>query len=406
LRFWPTIAFGTEGYPEKVARRLRAVNITAWIASPVAAAFAFFQAIDDFHRLKILVAINAVDALVWGTVPLLHRFGPSTGALVLAGSVYASNLALTAALGTGSGIHLYYIAAAALSVLFLGVERVILPALVVALGAVMFVIAQLVLPFRTDLVPPPVLIANFVVSSAVTVAILFAVVFYAVRQIARAEAAAEREFARSESLLTNILPPAIASRLKQGREAVIADSYDDASILFADMAGFTARASDTKPVSLVLFLNDLFSAFDQLVERYSLEKIKTTGDAYMVVSGVPEQRAGHAEAIARLALDMRDAVKAIAETSGRALSIRIGISAGPVVAGVVGTKKFFYDVWGDTVNVASRMESTGEPGKIQVSEVAYARLKDQFAFEARGEIEVRGKGKMRTWFLLGPKAAA
>jgi adenylate cyclase len=405
LRFWPNIAFGTERYPEKTARRLRAVNMTAWIAAPVAAAFALFQALEDFDRLKVIVAINAIDALAWGAVPLMHRFGPLAGTLLLAGSAYVSNFALTASLGSGSGIHLYYIAAAALSVLFLGVERMALSVVVVVVGGVMFIGAQLFLPFNTDLVPPETLIANFVVSSVVSVGILFGVVFYAVRQIARAEAAVEREYARSEALLTNILPPAIAARLKQGKEAVIADSYDDASILFADMTGFTARAADTLPVKLVLFLNDLFSAFDQLVERYGLEKIKTTGDAYMVVSGVPEPRPGHAEAIAHLALDMCASVKAIAESSGRTLSIRIGISSGPVVAGVVGTKKFFYDVWGDTVNVASRMESTGAPGKVQVSEATFERLKEKFEFEERGEIEIKGKGKMRTWFLTAPKSS-
>jgi adenylate cyclase len=402
LRFWPNIAFGTERYPEKTARRLRAVNITAWIAAPVAASFALFQALEDFERLKVLVAINAIDALVWAMVPLTHRFGALAAPLALASSVYASNFALTASLGTGSGIHLYYIAAAALSVLFLGVERMALSAAVVVVGAIMFIGAQLALPFNTGLVPPTTLIANFVISAVVSIGVLFGVVFYVVRQIARAEAAVEREYARSEALLTNILPPAIAARLKTGREAVIADSYDDASILFADMAGFTARAADTLPVKLVLFLNDLFSAFDQLVERYGLEKIKTTGDAYMVVSGVPEPRPGHAEAIAQLALDMRAAVIAIAASSGRAVSIRIGISSGPVVAGVVGTRKFFYDVWGDTVNVASRMESTGEPGKIQVSEATFERLKGKFELEARGEIEIKGKGKMRTWFLTAP----
>ncbi len=403
MRFWPNIAFGTERYPEKIARRLRAVNITVFIAAPVAGAFAVFQALDDFRTLWILVAINGVDALVWGAIPFLHRYGPLAGPLALAGSVYASNFALAAALGSGSGIHLYYIAAAALSVLFFGVERVKLSAAVVTLGAILFVAAQLLLPFNTTLVPPATLIANFIVSAAVTIAVLFAVVFYAVRAIARAEAAAEREFARSEALLVNILPPAIAARLKQSKESVIADSHAEASILFADMAGFTARAADTLPVKLVLFLNDLFTAFDQLVERYGLEKIKTTGDAYMVVSGVPAPRADHAEALARLALDMRAAVTAIAASSGRALSIRIGISSGPVVAGVVGTKKFFYDVWGDTVNVASRMESTGEPGWIQVSEATYALIQDKFDLESRGEIEIKGKGKMRTWFLTGPR---
>lgn len=403
MRVWPNIAFGTERYPEKIARRLRAVNITVLIAAPVAAAFALFQALDDIKTLWVLVAINGADALVWAAVPFLHRFGPLPGPLLLAGSVYISSFALAAALGTGSGIHLYYIAAAALSVLFFGVERAKLSAVVVAVGGAMFIAAQLFLPFNAMLVPPATLIANFVVSAAVTIAILFAVVFYAVRAIARAEAAAEREFARSEALLTNILPPAIAARLKLAAEPVIADSHDEASILFADMAGFTARAADTLPVKLVLFLNDLFTAFDQLVERYGLEKIKTSGDAYMVVSGVPEPRPDHAEALARLALDMRTAVTAIAASSGRALSIRVGISSGPVVAGVVGTKKFFYDVWGDTVNVASRMESTGEPGRIQVSETAHALLHETFELEARGEIEVKGKGRMKTWFLTAPK---
>ena len=406
MRFWPGIAFGTEGYPEKIARRLRAVNITAWIGAPVAALFAVFQALDDWDRLKLLAGINALDALVWGAVPLLHRFGPLSAPLTLAFSVYASNFALTALLGTDSGIQLYYIATAALSVMFFGVERVALSVCVVAMAAILFVVVHFTLPSDTGMVPALTLRMNFVVSSAVTVAILFAVVFYQVRQIGRAETALEREYARSEGLLMNIIPPAVAARLKLGNEKVIADSYTDASILFADMTGFTARASDTLPVHLVLFLNDLFSAFDRLVERYGLEKIKTTGDAYMVVSGVPEPRPDHAEAIARLALDMRDAVKTIAETTGRELSIRLGISSGPVVAGVVGTKKFFYDVWGDTVNVASRMESTGVADRVQVSEATRTLLKDHFELEDRGEIEVRGKGKMHTWFIIAPKAAA
>jgi adenylate cyclase len=405
VRFWPDIAFGTRGYPEKIARRLRAVNITAWIGAPVAAAFALFQAAEDWERLKLLAAINALDALIWAAVPLLHRFGPLAATLTLAGSAYASNFALTYLLGTGAGIHLYYISTAALAVLFLGVERVVLAVSVVMIAAVLFVFAEFALPADTQLVPKLTLHANFIVSATVTLAILFAVVFYAVGQIGRAEAALEREFARSEALLTNILPPAVAARLKQGAESVIADSYAEASILFADMAGFTARASSMRPVILVLYLNRVFSAFDRLVERYGLEKIKTTGDSYMVVSGVPVPRPNHAEAIARLALDMHEASRSIADGAGQSLAIRIGISSGPVVAGVVGTKKFFYDVWGDTVNVASRMESTGEAGRIHVSDATYQLIKDGFECAERGEIEVRGKGKMRTWYLVAARAS-
>ena len=173
---------------------------------------------------------------------------------------------------------------------------------------------------------------------------------------------AEREYARSETLLHNILPGPIAERLKASSEQVIADKHEAASVLFADMAEFTARAGDTTPEELVEFLNRVFTGFDRLVERHGLEKIKTTGDAYMVVSGVPAARSDHADALAGFALAMRDAAVALRDPHGRLVPLRIGIASGPVVAGVVGTRKIFYDVWGDTVNVASRMETTGAPG--------------------------------------------
>jgi len=197
----------------------------------------------------------------------------------------------------------------------------------------------------------------------------------------------------------------VAARLKD-EPRVIADRYDAASILFADMAGFTARASDTAPDALVGFLNDVFTRLDALVERHGLEKIKTTGDAYMVVAGVPQPRPDHAETLADLALDMRAALDGLADPKGRAVPVRMGLASGPVVAGVVGTRKFFYDVWGDAVNTASRMESTGEPGKIQVAPDAYTRLAGRFDLEERGPIDVRGKGQMRTWFLIGRKLQA
>lgn len=151
------------------------------------------------------------------------------------------------------------------------------------------------------------------------------------------------------------------------------------------------------------FLNRVFSDFDRLVERHGLEKIKTTGDAYMVVSGVPAPRPDHAHALAALALEMREAATGWRDPRGRNVPIRIGIGSGPVVAGVVGTRKFFYDVWGDAVNVAARVETTGSTGRIQVSHDVYERLRDEFVLEARGEIEVKGKGRMSTWFLLARK---
>jgi adenylate cyclase len=169
------------------------------------------------------------------------------------------------------------------------------------------------------------------------------------------------------------------------------------------MAGFTSHAADLSPDELVVFLNTTFTMLDTLVERHGLEKIKTTGDAYMVVSGVPTPRPDHATALATLALDMRDRLVGLVDPKGRPMMIRIGLATGPVVAGVVGRRKFFYDVWGDTVNLASRMESTGEPGQIQVTSEMHALLQDCFELEERGHIEVKGRGEMHTWFLRSRK---
>ncbi|MDT5386418.1 MAG: adenylate cyclase, partial [Mycobacterium sp.] len=220
-------------------------------------------------------------------------------------------------------------------------------------------------------------------------------------ETALAEEAMEIEYQRSESLLANILPASIAERLKDPAHNIIADRYDDASILFADIAGYTKRASDTPPTELVRFLDALYTDLDGLVDRHGLEKVKTSGDSYMVVSGVPEPRPDHLDALASLALDMAEAVAGLTDPQGREVPLRIGVASGPVVAGVVGARKFFYDVWGDAVNVAARMESTDVEGRIQVPDNVYQLLSERFEFEERGEIEVKGKGLMHTWYLIG-----
>lgn len=206
------------------------------------------------------------------------------------------------------------------------------------------------------------------------------------------------EQAKSERLLLNILPPAIAQQLKQ-EERTIADSFPDVTVMFADIVGFTELAAKTPPIELVEILNVIFSEFDQLTEKHGLEKIKTIGDAYMVVGGLPAAKPNHAAAMAAMALDMQDSMSEFCSDTGKALSIRIGIHTGPVIAGIIGTKKFIYDLWGDTVNIASRMESHGVPGSIQVTEETYQRLKNQYIFEDRGLIQVKGKGKMNCYLL-------
>ena len=186
-------------------------------------------------------------------------------------------------------------------------------------------------------------------------------------------------------------------------ENTIADSFTDVTVLFADIVGFTQLSSHLPPDQVVDFLNQIFSRFDRLVEIHQLEKIKTIGDAYLVVSGLPYPRVDHAEAIANMALDMQKAIADFNQETEKNLSIRIGIHTGPVVAGVIGLKKFACDLWGDTVNTASRMESHGIAGKIQVSEATYDRLKKNYNFEERGAITIKGKGEMITYLLLGQK---
>ncbi len=216
---------------------------------------------------------------------------------------------------------------------------------------------------------------------------------------ARAVAAANRE---NERLLLNILPPSIADRLRRG-EVVIADRFDEMTVLFADCVHFTELSSSLSPNELVNLLNEVFSLFDRLVDQYGLEKIKTIGDAYMVVGGLTADGDGrsHVARVADLALDMLAEVESFRERTGSPLEIRIGAHLGPTVAGVIGLKKFIYDVWGDTVNVASRMESHGQPGRAQVSAPMYERLGAEFGFEPRGVLEIKGKGPMQTYFLKG-----
>ena len=208
-----------------------------------------------------------------------------------------------------------------------------------------------------------------------------------------------QEKERSESLLLNVMPARIADRLRSG-EVTIAESLPDVAVLFADIVDFTDVAGSLSPESVVGVLRDIFGRCDRLCDRHGVEKINTVGDEYMAIGGPPAAGGdGHLVSVAELALDMLESVAQVRYPDGRPVRVRIGIHAGPVVAGVIGQRKFAYDIWGDTVNVASRMESTGEPGRIQVTEDVYARLQEEFLFECRGRIEVKGKGGMATYFL-------
>lgn len=206
---------------------------------------------------------------------------------------------------------------------------------------------------------------------------------------------------KSENLLLNILPAEIAAILKEENHT-IADHFEVATILFADVVGFTPLSASMPPAELVSLLNEVFSQLDLLVEKYGLEKIKTIGDSYMVAAGVPRPRADHAQILTQMALDMRDMVSQ-QKFNGRQLNFRIGLNSGPVVAGVIGRKKFIYDLWGDAVNTASRMESHSKPNTIQITRTTYELIQDEFVCEPQGVIQVKGKGEMEVWYVVGRK---
>nr|WP_232425803.1 adenylate/guanylate cyclase domain-containing protein [Mycobacterium sp. JS623] len=389
----------TRHYAETAARHLRVLTVTTRIGA----------AISLFFGIQGLVVgpdvwtavINLASGVIFLLIPLLYPLGELVAPLVFVVVAYATITVVCWHLGTGSGLPFYYLVAATLMVLILGIDHILLASLLAALGVATVIALEFLVPYNTGAQPDWAFRLGFILSVISAWVMVVAVVWYALRETRRARLAMEAEYERSERLLTNILPSTIAQRLKDPSRNIIADKYDDASILFADIAGYTKRASDTPPSDLVRFLDRLYTDLDALVDRHGLEKVKTSGDSYMVVSGVPEPRDDHVEALACLALDMAEAVADLKDPQGREVPLRIGLAAGPVVAGVVGTRKFFYDVWGDAVNIAARMETTDVEGRIQVPQNVYERLNHEFLLEERGEVDIKGKGVMTTWYLVG-----
>jgi guanylate cyclase len=294
---------------------------------------------------------------------------------------------------------------------FVGGSSVILWALISPLGAMLFdkpghaprwfmafvflvVLSGILQPYLnwTNQLSPEQVTLFFVINLAGVGALIFSMVFYFVGK--------KNVFqARSEALLLNILPKEIVAILKEDHRT-IADHFENASILFADIVNFTPLSATMRPSDLVELLNEVFSKFDLLTEKYGLEKIKTIGDCYMVASGVPRSRPDHAQVLTSMAIEMRDFVTQH-DFLGHRLNFRIGINSGPVIAGIIGHKKFSYDLWGDSVNTASRMESQGKQGVIQISQATYELIKDDFDCEYQGTVNVKGKGEMNVWFVKG-----
>jgi adenylate cyclase len=383
---------------ERASRHRRVLDVTAMISAAISAFFGIqglFTGQDWW-----VTAINLGSAAAFVMIPRLCGMGELVAPVVFFAVSYFTITVLCVYLGTGTGLQFYFVVAAAIVLVILGPDHIVLASILAAIGAATVVLLEFFVPNDTGTQPPWAFKVSFTLTVITAWILVVATIWFALREIRRTRDAMEAEYERSEMLLTNILPASIAERLKDPSRNIIADKYDDASILFADIADYTKRASDTTPSDLVRFLDRLYTDLDLLVDKHGLEKVKTSGDSYMVVSGVPEPRADHIEALACLALDMAEAVADLKDPNGRAVPLRIGLAAGPVVAGVVGARKFFYDVWGDAVNVASRMETTDVEGRIQVPQDVYERLNHAFVLEERGGVDIKGKGIMHTWYLV------
>ncbi|MCV7197051.1 adenylate/guanylate cyclase domain-containing protein [Mycobacterium angelicum] len=387
-------------YAESAARRKRALRITALLAAIISGGFIIVQLVIGAWSWQ-LEWVNISASIIFLIVPALQRFGELVPPITLIIAAYASIFASCWDVGTGLGSELFYLVAASLLVVLLGIEHIKLAAVLAGVAACLVIILEFSVPRNTGLEPAWVVSVAFILTTVSACGIVVATIWFTLRDTARAEIALEAEYTRSEALLANILPVSIADRLKQPGQKVIADRYDDAGVLFADIAGFTKLASHTPAHDLVKLLDRQYNAFDELAEKHGMEKIKVTGDSYMVVSGVPDATPDHIHALADFALDLAETAATLNDSQDQPMQIRIGFAAGPVVAGVVGSRRFFYDVWGDVVNLASRMESTGSVGRIQVPQAIYERLKEDFTLHERGEVDIKGKGVIRTWYLVG-----
>jgi guanylate cyclase len=382
---------------------------------------------DERFRKRLLVGVALLIlpvALVWGS--LYWAFGEHEVALTPWAYATGSTISLAVFARTRSfaflrtaQLFLILVAPASGTIMVGGLDEsssVILWSLLAPLGAVAFdrpgrawpwfaafvattvvalALSEVVRPNGADL--PNGFVRTFDVLNIVVVSLVAMLLLVA---FARGRDAAQ---ARVEALLLNVLPAEIAQRLQSDPNS-IADHFDDASILFADVVDFTPLANRLDAREVVGLLDRLFTSFDELVDRYDVEKIKTIGDCYMVAAGVPRQRPDHAHALAGLALEMRECAKnCLPDGTDHDLRLRIGISSGPVVAGVIGRRRFLYDLWGDTVNMASRMESHGTPDTIQITRTTFELLRDDFVIEPLGVVDVKGKGTVDTWRLVGPR---
>ena len=400
------VSIGVVTSDPQVARRQRFTNVAAYATAANAGQHFVINIVHAFQDLAVVHVYNAiiVGTALW--VPRLHRFGDNTAAITLLSLIMMGHLFVVWTLGLDSGLHIYFTLAGAILFMF-GIEqwRLFLAWFILSCAALIFVMQfapQQGLVLVTDARFHRALSSQAMINAIALNAIM---IFYALAALRRAESELQQQHMRSEALIETVMPPSIAARLKSGEERV-ADRIENLSVLFADLVDFTGAAHDLPPGVVVDYLDSLVCAFDALCETHGAEKIKTIGDSYMAVSGLQEEDIAGAIRIARLALAMLEIIDERPPLGNRRLKLRIGIHCGPAIAGVIGETRIAYDVWGEAVNMASRMELQGVPARIQVSEAFHSVTAPNFIFEERGTIDIKGLCASRTFFLVASREVA
>lgn len=401
------IATGIVTTDPEVARRQRFCNVAAFAAAFAAVIHLVSNSIYDFQGLMVIHVYNVLIAVLALATTRLHRFGDNVAAIVLILLIASGNTFVVVALGITSDLQIYFTLAGAMLFLF-GVQnwRLFLGFFLLMAGILVLIlnfapVDGFVLPNDgrlRDLLSTDAYLSMIVLNAAM--------IFYALTALRNAEMALAEQHERSEALLSAIMPPPIADRLKSGAEERVADRIDNLSVMFADLVGFTEASHDQPPDRVVAYLDELVRGFEELCEEHGVEKIKSIGDGCMAVAGLEGDPRMGALAIGELALAMIARNAARPPLGNHKLGLRIGMHCGPAMAGVIGGTRFSYDVWGDAVNVAARMESTGTTDRIQVSEDFRRLAGDAFAYQPRGFTDIKGLGAVETYWLTGARPPA
>lgn len=391
---------GTARYPEEVRRRLKILNMIAYLIAFTTLIYAVQHIWIDYARYAPLIWVNLALVPIAVVVPAAHRFSPIAGGLVIVIAEWIALTFITALVGSHSGVHLQYFVGAAAPFVVFGLERIRLVLATVVSGLALHLYCWFGFPPESAwLRPDPAMVDGIYTQAAITTSgLIAAAVWYAFSLADAAKAETDR-------LLRNILPDEIVERLRVDPDASVADSHPHAAVMFADISGFVALAKSLGPERVVELLNEMVRNFDQLADEHGVEKIKTIGDAYMAAAGVPVPVPDPEVRLARFASAMLREIADVRQRHGLDIELRIGMASGPLMAGVIGTRKFTYDIWGDTVNLAARLENASAPGRVLICPDCQTVLQHHFALESHGEINIKGVGPRPVWFLSAERAA-